>query len=411
MKKNVIQYLAGRLIPAIVTVSLIVLAIHYFGPVSYGRLTLLYYTALICITLSFHWVQVSIVGFLRGIQKTSEIIISRFFFLTILSALASGLLMGAVGHFYFHLSWFLLALLVLYTFLSHFYLFHLAIFQSFHCTTRVAILEGSTQILVILVFVAGIFIFHWQLSALFFGSFIVGYVGMLILRWLIRIDRLYEIDLKHFYWDSRFTSKALKFSFSVTLWLLFSYILISADRFILAKYLGFHEMGKYAAFKDLVYQAIFFVGFPLYVSYQTKIVDLWNAKRKEEAWIAIKEALSFEILIFIVVFIIFMVFKSYFFTEILKIPEIKSWIIYLPLLLAAFLWQSTLLLQRFLELFYRPSYLAIALLATIIVNISLNLIFVPIYGIMASSVIMLISTIIYISVILVIAIRERKRLF
>ncbi|MFZ4564005.1 MAG: hypothetical protein ACOYNU_11540, partial [Bacteroidales bacterium] len=66
MKKEVLKYLAGRLIPALVSLALIVLAIRYLGPVEYGRYSLLLYMALLVITLDFHWVQVSILRFLGG---------------------------------------------------------------------------------------------------------------------------------------------------------------------------------------------------------------------------------------------------------------------------------------------------------------------------------------------------------
>jgi O-antigen/teichoic acid export membrane protein len=103
MKKEVLTYLAGRFIPAFVNLALIILAIRFLGPVEYGRYSLLLYMALLVITLSFHWVQVSILRFLGAMPRETNIVMSRFFDLTLFSALFSTLIVVLTGIFYFNL--------------------------------------------------------------------------------------------------------------------------------------------------------------------------------------------------------------------------------------------------------------------------------------------------------------------
>ena len=126
MNKEVIKYLAGRFIPAIVSLALIVLTIRFLGPVEYGRYSLLFYMALLVITLDFQWVQVSILRFLGGMPKETNVVMSRFFDLTIFNALFSTLIVILAGVFYFDLAMVDLILVALFTFLTHFYLFHKA---------------------------------------------------------------------------------------------------------------------------------------------------------------------------------------------------------------------------------------------------------------------------------------------
>lgn len=410
MKREVLKYLAGRFIPAIVNLALIVLAIRFLGPVEYGRYSLLLYVALLLITLSFHWVQVSIIRFLGGMPCETKVVMSRFFDLTIFSALFSTLIMILAGIFYFHLGIPELILVALFAFLTHFYLFHQAVLQAYHRSIRTAILEGTDQLLIMIVLLAGLFFFELRTSMLLFGSLVVGLAGVLILRSLIRVKGLLTVDLTHLYWDSRFSGKVIEFGYCITLWLFFSHLLMAADRFIIMEYFGYHDAGMYSGLKDLLFKGVTFASVPIYISYQSKIVDQWNAHHKLEAWKTIKEAISFEMLIFIIIFIVFMVSKQMLFQDLLKIPEMDFWLIYLPVLMASFLWQVALLLQRFLEMMFRSVYMLIAIGICVFLNILLNLIFIPRSGMVASSLILLFTSLLYSGFMVLLALISSNRL-
>jgi O-antigen/teichoic acid export membrane protein len=410
MNKEIVKYLSGRFIPAIVNVAVIVLAIRFLGPVEYGRYSLLIYSVLLVITLSFQWVQVSVNRFLAGIPQDSNVVMSRLFDLTIFSALFSTLIVVLLGILYFHLSWIELSLVALFTFLNHFYLFHQAILQAYKRSVRMAVLEGSDQLLIILVMLIGLFLFHWKSSMLLFSSLAVGLAGVLILRSLTRVKGLFKVDLKHIYWDTHFSAKVIEYGYGLTLWLFLSHLLMAMDRFIIMEYLGYHKAGTYSALKDLIYKCITFASFPIYISYQAKIIFQWNSRHRENAWVSIKEALSFEILIFIIFFIVFMVVKQKLLEDVLQIPETDVWLIYLPILLAGFIWQVALLLQRFLELIFRPLYLLMAIGIVVLFNLVLNLVFVPHYGLIASSLILLFTSFLYTGFIVVLSLVAGHRI-
>jgi len=410
MNKEIIKYISGRFIPAIVSIAVIVLAIRFLGPVEYGRYSLLIYAVLLVITLCFHWVLVSIRQFLSGMPSETKVVMSRFFDLTIISALVSTLLVVILGIWYFHLTVFELTLVALFAFLNHFYLFHQAVLQAYHRTLRTAILEGSDQLLIMIVLLAGLFFFHWKSHMLLFSSMTIGLAGVLILRSLIRVKGLLTVDFSHLYWDSRFSSKVVEFGYGIALWLFFSHMLMAIDRFIIMEYLGYREAGMYSALKDLLFKSVAFASFPIYISYQDKIMVKWNSRHRKDAWVSIKEALSFEMLILIIVFILFMVFKQMLIKDMLKIPEMDVWLLYLPMLLAAFIWQVALLLQRFLELTVRYSYMLIAIGVIVMLNIILNLIFVPKFGLIASSLVLLCTSLLYTGFIVVLSFIAAKRL-
>jgi O-antigen/teichoic acid export membrane protein len=409
MNKEIIKYVSGRFIPASVNIAVIVLAIRFLGPLEYGRYSLLVYTVLLVITLSFHWVQVSIKQFLSGAPRETSVVMSRFFDLTVFSALFSTVVVVLLGIVYFRLSLVELTLVGLFAFLNHFYLFHQAILQAYHKSVRTAILDGSDHLLILIVMLAGVFLFHWKSSMLVFTSMVIGLTGVLILRTLIRVKGLLTVDLKHLYWDSRFSAKVVGFGYGITLWLFLSYLLMAADRFVIMEYLGYREAGMYSAVKDLIFKSVAFASFPIYLSYQDKIFTTWNSRHRDDVWGAIKEAISFEILIFIIFFIIFMVAKEKLIRDGLRIPKMEDWFIYLPILLAAFLWQVALLLQRLMELCFRFTYMLFAIGAVVLVNVVLNLVFVPRFGVIASSMALLVTALLYAGFIVVLSVKGASR--
>lgn len=410
MKSDIIRYLLGRFIPAFVGLAVIVLSVRFVGVVEYGRFSLLIYTSLLAVTLSFHWVQVSIVKFLGGMLRETNTVMSRFFDLTFIGALFSTVIVLLFCMFFFNLGILELTLVSLCTFLTHFYLFHQAVLQAFHRSIRCAILEGIYQVLILGSLLTGLFIFGWHTSALLIGSLVFGLVGVLILRSLIRVKGLLTIDVKHFYWDSRFSGKVVEFGYGVALWLFLSHLLMAADRFMLMRWFGYHDSGIYSALKDIIYRGVTFASFPIYISYQTKVVDMWNSHHKAEAWKTIKEALSFELLIFILIFIVFMVIKPVLFHEIMRVPELDFWLFYLPVLISAFLWQVSLLLHRFVELVFKSSRILIALAVTVVLNIILNIIFLPGHSIVASSLVLMATTILYSGFVIVMALLAGRRI-
>lgn len=409
MKREVVIYLAGRFIPAVVNLAVIILAIRFLGAVEYGRYSLILYTALLLITLCFHWVQASILRFLGGKPKECGVVMSRLFDLTILSAFVSTGLVVLAGHFYLHLDLIELVLAALFAMLSNFYLFHQAVLEANHRSIRTAILEGTDQLLIMIVLLAGLFFLELRTSVILLASLVIGLLGTLTLRTLIRVKGELTIDLKHIYWDSRFSGKVIEFGYAVTLWLFFSQLLMAADRFILMEYFGYRDAGMYSALKDLLFKGTTFAIFPIYISYQSKISDNWNTHHPDMAWKNVKEALSFEILIFIIVFIVFMVAKPYIFNDLLLIPELDSWLVYLPLLLSAFIWQGALLVQRFLDLMLRQLYVVVILTSCVLINILANILLVSKFGYLASSLAMLFSSSLYAGLIVFFAVRTWNR--
>lgn len=396
MHKEIMKYLAGRFIPATVSIAVIIIAVKFIGPSEYGIFSLIFSLLLVVITLSYHWIQVSIQRFLGAVPKDTDLVMGRFFDLTALSAAIATVVAVAILFLYLNLNLFSAAAVALITFLTHFYLYHQAVFQAYRRSLRYALIEGADQLIILTALLVGLFFFNLYTSSLLLIAMAVGLLGSLIFRIFLRIQGLHTIQVTKIYWDARFSGKVLEYGFGLTVWMLLYQLLFAADRFIIYEYLGLADTGAYSALKDLVFKGVTFSVLPVYISYQTRIADEWSARHGLATWAKVKEAISFELLVFVIIFLIFMGLKTTVLNDFLNLPQLDDWTVYFPVLMAAFLWQIALLLQRFLDLSVKSSYVLYSMISAVVVNILMNILLVPMIGVAAGSVALLTSSALYV---------------
>ena len=89
MKKDVLIYFAGKIAPALVNLAIIILAVRFLGKAEYGKYSLVFYATMLLSTLSFGWIQQSILRFLSAYPGEQVLIINRVYFLTLMSTLSA----------------------------------------------------------------------------------------------------------------------------------------------------------------------------------------------------------------------------------------------------------------------------------------------------------------------------------
>ena len=100
MKKDVIIYFIGKMIPALVNLAIIVLGVRFLGEEQYGKSSLIFSGVILISNFSFTWIQQSMVRFLSAFKEQPSGSISRFFFLTIASTLAGTIALLLSSVFY-----------------------------------------------------------------------------------------------------------------------------------------------------------------------------------------------------------------------------------------------------------------------------------------------------------------------
>jgi O-antigen/teichoic acid export membrane protein len=409
MKRDVLIYFAGKIIPALVNLAIIVLAVRFLGNAEYGKYSLVFYATMLLSTLTFGWIQQSIIRFLSAYPGEQVLFINRFYFLTLISTLSAFMIGIFLCFFYFHLSWAETAVVVTYIFMYNIYLFHLILNQTNRKSINYAILEGSYNFIFFVIFIVLVMIFNQHLFIVLFVAMVLGLFITELLRITILPGGKIGLDPSRIYFDSGFSKKVFNFGFPITIWLFLSYLITISDRFIIKEFSNYEDVGTYSAVKDFIIKISTFSTLPILLAFHPIIVEKWNNNNRKEAMKLIREGLKYCMLMAVFVFIVFVIFKSLFYTMVLHLQVDSEVLVSSALIGSAFLWQAAMLLHKPLELLLKPRLMLVAIVASLAVNTLANLVFVPRYGYPASAVITLVSVITYIIVIFVFLFRFRKQ--
>jgi O-antigen/teichoic acid export membrane protein len=409
MKKDILIYFTGKIIPACVNLAIIILAVRFLGKAEYGKYILVLYATMLLSTLSFGWIQHSILRFLSAYPKEQVLVINRFFFLNLMSTLSASIIGLFICIFYFHLRWIDTIVVVICIFMYNIFLFHLILNQTKRKSINYAILEGSYNLIFFALFLLMIFVFNQHLFIVLFLAMVFGLILTEFLRITVLPEGRVGLDPSLIYFQTSFTKKVFNFGFPITIWLFLSYLLNISDRFIIKEFTTYEDVGTYSAIKDFIIKIATFSTIPIFLAFHPMIVEKWNAGSKKESMRLIRQGLNYCFLIAIGVLIFFMFFKNLFYTRVLHLEVNRDYLVSAALIGSAFLWQAAMLLHKPLELLLKPRLMLAAILTALLVNTLANLVFVPIYGYPASAVISLASVITYIIIIFAFLFRFRKR--
>jgi len=409
LKKDVLIYFVGKIIPALVNLAIIILAVRFLGKAEYGKYSLVFYATMLLGTLSFGWIQQSIIRFLSAYPAEQILVVNRFFFLTLISTLSAVIIGFFLCLFYFQLGWLDTGVVVIYIFMYNIFLFHLILNQTKRKSKNYAILEGSYNLIYFVLFLVLVLVFNLHLFIVLFIAMFIGLIITEFLRITILPAGRVGLDPSRIYFQASFSKKVFNFGFPITIWLFLSYLLNISDRFIIKEFTSYENVGTYSAIKDFIIKIATFSTIPVLLAYHPMIVERWNDNRKKEAMKLIRQGLNYCLFIAFIVLFFLMFFKNLFYTKILHLQVDHDFLISGALIGSAFLWQAALLLHKPLELLLKPRLMLAAILAALLVNTIANFVFVPVYGYPASAVISLASVITYIIVIFAFLFRFRKQ--
>jgi len=409
MKKDILIYFFGKIIPALVNLAIIILGVRFLGEEQYGKYSLIFSGILLISNVSFTWIQQSMIRFLSGYKEKPGEAISRFFYLTAASTLAGAGVLVMTCLFYFRLQWPEMVAVVLYLILSVLFLFRLTLYQSLIRPVKYALYEVSYNLFLLLFFLGFVYIFVFRNFIILFISMGAGLVMAEIIHRIALLEKPLRIDLKKFHRDKQFTAQAMDYGFTLTIWIMVFTLTAIADRYVIKEFQNYAAVGTYAAMKDLVTKISTFSILPVFLAFNAKINDAWNHGEEARALKLVKQALKIEFLVCIVVVAGFILFRDLLYTRILHLKGDGLFVSSIFLIAGAFLWQGALIIHKPLELLMKQRSMVCALLAGMIVNLGANLIFVPYFGFSASAVISFSTALLYVILALLLSRRSLKR--
>jgi len=348
-------------------------------------------------TLTFGWIQQSILRFLSSYVFFYNITVNRFFTHIIMSSLIGTLLLAIVSFFYFHLSLLEICTIMIFLVLFNLYMFQLTLYQARFKSLKYAVNEIIYNVSMFIILCFFMITLVYKNYFIVFYSMIGGLILVELLSLIFFLRKFNKIVISKKFFNKRFFNQTFSYGIRVTIWLFISYIFNISDRFFIKEFIGYKEVGIYSSVYDIIFKIAGFTCMPVLLAYHPKIVEQWNKNNRQNSFRLIFQALKYEIFIFIVVCLIFFPGKDILYNTILKLNEGHLWHLTIPLIISAFLWQFAMLLHKPCELLFRLDKMITGILISLIVNIIANLIFIPLYGYQAAAYTTLVGVMVYIA--------------
>jgi len=412
MKKDVMIYFTGKMVPAVVNLLIIILAVRFLGEAEYGKFALVFYAVMLTSTLTIGWIQQGILRFLSSAGPEEAVAVNRFYLLTLFSTAVGMIMVTITCLVYFHLSWTRTLVAAAFILLYNIFQFHLTLNQTRLRSFRYALLEGSYNLFYIGLFLVLVLIFGRKGFMVLFVAMTAGLLATESVRVVLMPGARAGIDRHLLSFDREFALKVFGFGFPIMIWLFLALFMSMGDRFIIKEFATYQEVGTYTAVKDFIIKIATFSTVPVLLAFHPAIIGKWNAGEKRAAMKLIRKGLIYCLLIAVIIIAGFLLLHPFFYHQVLHISPVRPLLVSASLVLSAFLWQAAMLLHKPLELLLKPNMMLAAILVALVVNLGANLVFVPRIGYPAAAVIALVSVAVYIAVVVVIVFRfHRQGLF
>ena len=398
ISRDLLIYYAGKAIPSLANLLIIILGVRWLGEAGYGSFNLIYNAALVATSFVIGWLQQSSLRFLPGQKDGGALLSKQYYGFGQWTALAAFLITSVFCFSYLQLYWIYALIAGTFAALWSLFTMHLTLLQSRFSAMSFALTESAYNLLIIAALFSLLSIDSQASSATFLIIFCSSALLTLIVaalrgRWSLHGMRI----------DPNVLKQAIKYGFPLTIWLFVSNLFNITDRFFISHYLGDSQTGIYASVYDLIYKLAALCCFPILLSKHPSIAAAWNNKAIENTMSIIRQSLCLQAII-----LVFMLLGGIFMGEwlihtFLKIDVPNYYFISIPLILSSVIWQMALLIHKPLEMAHKSSQMIVFILLSLVMNCILNVILIPRYGMAAAGFTTLFSTLLYVTLTLIAA--------
>ena len=409
-------YFVGLITSGLISFITIPLIVKYYGIESYGSFSLVQNVILVLISFCGGWLNQCVLRF-NDYSTNFKYTVFQLYYVTFfpLSVVCFGILMLMKVDI-------LIAVIGTITmFLGSLSALSIVFYQS-KFNARKSFYFDFVRIVV---FVLMVLIFHFTLfetaSLLplilsFFFSYLISFL------FLMRVDfKLFKISINLFrqnsskdYFLRLFKQNEYLFNYGwpLALWFTISSLLNVSDRYIIDYYLTDKDLGTYTAIYDLLYKGITVLYAPILVAGYPILSQKYNAGSKNDAFQFLKKLILFEGLLFLVIVVVAYFLREFFIERIVGITVTDQKVkLILPIIFGAFVWQLAMLVHKPLEFQLKTKTMLLFIITALVVNIVLNIVFIPKYGIVFASYTTLISALIYLLLSMTAFFRYKNKFF
>ena len=393
-------YFLGLIFSGLISFATIPLIVKYYGIEGYGTFSLVQNVILVLISFGGGWLNQCVLRF-NDYSTNFKFTIFQLYFVVflplsllcfvILTLMEAGILISILGTS----TMFLGSLVAL----------SIVFYQS-KFNARISFYFDFIRIFifVLMVLTFNFVLYHIPSLQRLMLSFFISY--LISFFFLLRIDfKFLKISvglfIKKFNKDYfiilyKQNSHLFNYGWPLALWFTVSSLLNVSDRYIIDYYLTDKELGIYSAIYDLLYKGVSLLYAPILVAGFPIMTQKYNSGNKKEAFQFLKKLILFEIFIFLGIAIVGFFSKSFFIEHVVGIPvTIDSFELVMPIICGAFVWQLAMLIHKPLEFELKTKIMLCFIILSLLVNIALNLVFIPKMGITFAAYSTLISALFY----------------
>ena len=396
------KYALTKALPGIMGFFSVIIIVKIVGPEEYGKYSILLSFILTLSAFCVGWLNQALLRYYPGYNSTQELenhamialVISVIIGVSILLAISLLIRNNILSFVQIPLSIGLFVAVSLFQFLSSIYRAQLR-------PNTVIIITSVQSILALLIPLFFIYNFSPKVKYIILGL-TIAYI----------IPTLGKVLSKLFVWKNFliFTSivnqesKALlldlfRFGWPLSIWITINLSLSFFDRSFIKYYYSFDQTGIYASIYDLVIRFFSIILFPITIAMHPRIMKLWNNEDHKNAIYLWKYAMKMQIVAFAGIITFGVLFYE-------NIISLLTWVFndldpnyfyLLPYLaVGGFIWQFALLIHKPLELLKKTHLMLIAMILSLIVNLTGNILFLPKWGLIATAYTYIVSGTVYI---------------
>jgi O-antigen/teichoic acid export membrane protein len=386
LSRDTLVYFPAAILPALVSVASVAIFTRIFGAESYGRYALVAAVTSIISAVAAGWIQQGILRYLPRYQSQGRLaeFMARFailliaitgvwVFLMVCGSIAIGRL-GAYASFYIPAACLVLGEMLVLALNT--------IFQSQLRSTIYTTFRITGAGLRLALSLAVVLLFRRDVVGLIVGGAAADFLLLIPLVKSLRLPPWRRI-MRSF--DTKFVRLLASYGLPMVGWVLGGQILGIADRFVIGAFRDTREVGIYSANYTLVTMALGLLATPILMAAHPIIMNAWE-RNPGRGISRIIGVLSRYYLIAIVPFVTIVGVFSRDLVALLLGEEFREgYRVIPPVLFGVAAWGLSMYGHKPLELLERTRVMLLLVAVCAIVNLALNLIFVPAFGYYASA--------------------------
>ena len=391
---NMLIYFLGKLVPAACVLFIMVAGVRFLGKSEFGRYNLLFNCINITAAFCIGWIQQSMLRFGSGQGEEQNHQQKQFFLYTVISSGLAFIVILLLSIFYFGEPFFNSLLISAFGFVWCTMTVRLTFLQSQFRSRQYAITESAFYLVTI--FIISLIMYYSMPAVMiyFYAAWLIAGISWLAVECVRHWKNIFSYFRTGF--DASFFKKSFHYGYLITAWLLVSNLFNVVDRFIIRHYFDFEQVGVYSVVYDFIYRLTSFAALPILLTLHPLIMKTWNEDRKGEAMALVKKAVLLLLLLLTAELILYFFLGDWIFEKFFHLESPGLMVLVVPLVISSVLWQMSLFLHKPLELLFRQGHMIAGIVISLLSNIVLNFIFVPVYGFESAAYTTLASTLIYI---------------